>query len=696
MHFLRRNFEPVAIAAICLAMGLVLGACSDADGDGSEGGIQTQESGRLLVQPPSIAFAQVELGQTVTEDVTITNIHGSESLSLFDITLKARDGGTAEDLELLNKPADDFELGANQSVTLQIAYTATGRANAAQLEIISSDPNYTREEPFTLNIDTQANSPEIAVSPEVVRFPRLPAGQSQERTLYIRNFGSAPLIIYDVGYSGGSEFSIDPVAGSQIVLDPYELALAEQNPERYELAVKVHYAADGSGGAGGEIRIESNDPSGQSDESGRGIKIVDVQANAQSPCILVNGTTRNFGPVPIGAVYPDVVSMTNCGSQPLVVSGIEITANSADDEFSLDLGEWAVDSTGSLGAEITIIPGARETFQVNYGPLQVGSDTGTVLITSNDPAQPELELDLVGRGSDGLCPVATVGAKVRGVSSAPRATISAAPLDYIVLDGSASTDPDGQVLNYEWTVLEVPEGTNIELGPASGDINDSDQSKREFRALLAGTYKFGLEVVDNEGFRSCNQAVATVVAIPNEQIHIELTWTNPEDFDETDENGSDLDLHLVKMGPGTWFESPYDVYFRNTNSSGGGIWNPGSPSLDIDDTDGLGPENIQFDDPVNCQWYAVGVHYYRQAFGTAYATIRIYINEQPVFEIPIRALEVGNHFWDVARIHWNQGATPGFHVYPVDEIIPAKPAGQAPAVTESMINSGLCTAQGLY
>ncbi len=695
MQSLTRNLGRWALVMLSICV-LGLAACGSNNGNGGGGNIQDQSSGLIMVQPFSVNFSQVDIGTTASEDVTITNVHDSDSLTIYSVKMKAREGGTAEDLELKNVPDANTKLGPGESTIMQVEYTAHGQANAAVIEIVSSDPTYTRKDPYTLNVDTLGNRPQVAVDPEVVRFPRLAPGNSSDQTVYVRNYGTAPLIIYTAAYSGGSDFRIDAPTQDQIVLDPYDATKAEDNPDRYELAIPVHYAPTGDGGDSGEIMIESNDTQGQTTDNGHGITTVDVQANAQAPCILVDGTTRHFGQVPIGGEALDVVSMTNCGSQTLDVSNIEISQNSADDEFGLELSGWDVNGDGQLDNDVSIAPGDTETFVLKYDPIQVGSDTGTVVISSNDPTQPNLELELVGRGSDGQCPEAVVTAKVRGVSASPRPTVSAAPLDYVILDGSQSSDPDGHITEYKWTTLHVPDGAQIQLGPTAEDTGDTDPSKREFRTLIAGTYKFGLDVIDNQGFHACNQAVATIVATPNEKIHVELTWTNPKDPDETDDSGSDVDIHLVKMGPGKWFEAPYDVYFRNPNtgaSGQNGIWNPESPSLDIDDRNGAGPENIQLDDPANCEWYAVGVHYYRQLYGTAYATVRIYINQNLVYEQINKPLQQGGEFWDVARIHWDQGPAT---VFDVDTLMPVAPISQAPTVTDAMKSSGLCTTEGLY
>src|SRR5690606_11993620 len=85
---------------------------------------------------------------------------------------------------------------------------------------------------------------------------------------------------------------------------------------------------------------------------------------------------------------------------------------------------------------------------------------------------------------------------------------------------------------------------------------------------------------------------------------------------------------------------------------------PENPSLDIDDKDGEGPENINIDDPNPCAWYAVGLHYFDdQGLGPSFATVRIFINGQRRFEKINVHLEVGGvasgDFWEVALIHWD-------------------------------------------
>ena len=683
---------------LSLLLGLVVG-CGNC-----ESSTDAAESGQILISPDPIAFAQVPIGTSEDLVVLVLNV-ASEPLTLFDVVLEGRDGGSTTGLELVERPDVPFEIDADGQTQFLLRYTPQEGQTAprARLRFPSTDARFTRDEPKVVNIDALGNEPRIEVIPNSVRFPRLPPGEREEQTVRLRNVGSAALKIWEEpAYSGGEDFRLTPPQGRTY---PIELAIwdadaAQNDPLGYEVEMLVGYAPVGNGADSGEILLVSNDPSGAIESSEgeiRATRVIDINANADAPCILVDGITRNFGQVPIGNASAEVVTVSNCGTQPLRISEIALTANSPDQEFELDLAGWDANDDGVLDTAVVMQPNQEEKFFLKYTPTGVGSDTGTVTIFSNDPIQEELELDLIGRGSEGICPIAQAGAYIRGVNSTPRQSISAAPLQYVVLDGSASSDEDGRVVEYNWEVVEFPPGgAPPRLDCVTEDPTCMDDSKREFRLLTAGEYVVELTVRDNEGFENCGDPARVIIrAVPQEKVLIELTWTNPEDPDETDEVGSDVDLHLVKMGPGNWFETPYDIYFRNPNNSAGnetnGIWNPESPSLDIDDRDGGGPENIQMDDPANCEWYAVGVHYYRQLFGTAYATIRVYINANLVYEAINKPMTRGGQFWDVARIHWDSG-----QVYNYDNVFDSAPASMSPDVIPAMAASGLCTAQDLY
>jgi hypothetical protein len=164
---------------------------------------------------------------------------------------------------------------------------------------------------------------------------------------------------------------------------------------------------------------------------------------------------------------------------------------------------------------------------------------------------------------------------------------------------------------------------------------------------IAGSYRFELRVYDGD-VESCAPATVFVRATADEDVHIQLVWETPSDTDPSDTFGTDFDLHY-KRSTGVWNMAPGDIYWQNKTSDWG---NPGpedDPSLDIDDTDGAGPENINHNNPTN-DTYSIGAHYYAdKGFGTSIATVRIYLNGALEAERTM-TLQTTGTFWHVADL----------------------------------------------
>jgi hypothetical protein len=64
------------------------------------------------------------------------------------------------------------------------------------------------------------------------------------------------------------------------------------------------------------------------------------------------------------------------------------------------------------------------------------------------------------------------------------------PKDSVVLDGSASTDPDGSIAYYQWSKI---------AGPASCGIVEPNRATTVVRSLVLGVYRFELTIKDNSG-----------------------------------------------------------------------------------------------------------------------------------------------------------------------------------------------------
>jgi hypothetical protein len=200
------------------------------------------------------------------------------------------------------------------------------------------------------------------------------------------------------------------------------------------------------------------------------------------------------------------------------------------------------------------------------------------------------------------------------------------------LDGTQSVTPNGP-LSYQWTVQQ-PVGSQTVFFP------HANSPQPTFEANVAGTYTFGLETTSGNELGTCKTAQYTVNVTADQAIHIELLWDTPNDPDQTDEGpeaGADLDLHLLHPyaggpdidgdgEPDGWFDQPFDCFWFNDQPNWSSL-NPlidDDPSLDRDDTDGAGPENVNRNGPINGDTYRIGAHYWNDhRFGPSLVTIRV-------------------------------------------------------------------------
>jgi hypothetical protein len=151
-------------------------------------------------------------------------------------------------------------------------------------------------------------------------------------------------------------------------------------------------------------------------------------------------------------------------------------------------------------------------------------------------------------------------------------------------------------------------------------------------------------------------------------IRIELTWNT---------NGTDLDSHFIAPDHLMW-DPLYDCHTANKNPDWDGIGGSGTagdPLLDVDDTDGLGPENITLVQPPFNGFYGYKVHYqnHDECVEPTEATVKIWINDVQVAiynhtfdclegydESGLRGTTADPSIWDCACIEWPSGnVTPG-------------------------------------
>jgi hypothetical protein len=352
--------------------------------------------------------------------------------------------------------------------------------------------------------------------------------------------------------------------------------------------------------------------------------------------------------------------MENCSAtSDLNVTSVDVCTTVADGSCDPASPIYAI-KDGSLpaglpGANAIIGPQDTASFVLTYTPEDLSVSTGDLTVKSDDPAKSTLTVPIVGKGTNNACPQAVAEAKLSDGTRWETA-LNTIPLKTIQFRASNSVDVDGTVDRYEWNVVQRPTNSTARMTPSANVAEPS------LFLDLAGDYVIELIVYDDNGTESCgDQAIINIRATPDEDVHIQLVWDTPTDSDQTDAFGTDIDLHFLHPN-GAWNQTPFDVYWQNPTSDWGNPGGSDDPSLDIDDTDGSGPENVNMQEPTAGLSYAVGVYYYADnGYGPSYATIRIYVRGTEAYEYRDMFLPRTGTFWYAATITWPTGAVAGIN-----------------------------------
>lgn len=647
----------------CFTLGLMalfaVAGCDDED-------FGSTETPTLQVDPQAgFIFSKLAAGESAERAVDIVNI-GSGTLILRSIGLEdeSSSGGEFTLFQMIDGrqegPQRIVEIAPNARATFLVAYAAADDSpfpDRGALVFESNDPSSIAN---IVPIVTGGAGGEIDVRPQTIDFGRVEAGQEAAQQLTVRNNGVSDLIVDGFSTNGSPDFSAR--------LDGRELIGALNPPivigSGEQIVVDVIYAPPALGPDQGALIISSNDDN-------RPEISVTLTANGAAACIRVTPDSIEFGAALLvenrAVETPNRQGMTiaSCGSSALRVDRIEFEGSEAFGLFEMPMVEEGEPLIALPAADEELLPSAD--LIVGFWPTELLAFGGTMLVYSNAPDSPT-RVQLFGRGVDNACPTPAAAITEYAVQ----------PLEIVTLDGSLSIDDGGEVREWRWEVVERPSGSVSEpverfedpRRPADGgEADDTTTPTAQFFVDLAGRYEIHLRVVDNLGQASCDPEVQRIVieARPDKDLHIQMVWSTPADPDEADEYGTDLDLHLRhEDSAGAWGQNAdgWDCYFANGSPEWGTADVVDNPTLDIDDTNGAGPENINLSRPEDDVVYDVGVQYFRASsvFNVqgndptiehlSYATIRIYVRGDLIAEYVDQEMSTVSQMWWVASVRW--------------------------------------------
>jgi hypothetical protein len=237
-----------------------------------------------------------------------------------------------------------------------------------------------------------------------------------------------------------------------------------------------------------------------------------------------------------------------------------------------------------------------------------------------------------------VCPPAGLTVGFNGTSGTPTITPADASTSISVsTSGYAIGGTTNSTVNGYWFI--VIGGTLRAWGIITVSGGAYSAEVPLFCGQQAIVYRF-----DNTAGHSYWYVSATLTGCATASFRAQLTW-------DTGPSGSDLDLHLVRPGGST--NTSNDCYYANCTPSDtpldwGAAGAAGNPLLDVDNTQGYGPENITLSG-AETGTYRVIIRNFNNVAST-HATVKIYFNDVEQFRLTSVAMDPPNTYWTVANV----------------------------------------------
>jgi len=339
----------------------------------------------IEVTPASVDFGEVEVGQSLTENLQVSNI-GSTPLEVFSIYLT----GSSE-FSLLTSGLPGT-IGSSGYRPVHVTYTPVDdQPDAATLVILSDDPDEPTVEVELAGVNVPL--PEIDLSTWTIDFGDVKVMDTVEVGTTIHNLGPGDLEIQGCSLSTTSAFWFAENPTGSVV------------PPGGSVALGVTFRPDAVGPYSATVTIHSND-------LGEPTATVDLLGEGAEPEVWVTPASWDFFTLPVGCEETVEIEIVSNGTVPLTLQHYTFGSTPVG-VMTLDATE--LDDLLNSGADLAA--GDALVVEVSFVPVDLAEYEGALVLHSDDPAQPQLEVSLVGEGG-----------------------VSAYVQDYYVQDAASPTD----------------------------------------------------------------------------------------------------------------------------------------------------------------------------------------------------------------------------------------------------------------
>ncbi len=233
---------------------------------------------------------------------------------------------------------------------------------------------------------TGGNTARWDATPSSVSFSQVPIGQVGTQVVSITNVGGGTLSLRDVKLSddSASAFSIE---GSCLSTEALE--------ENESCGLTVTYEPFDEQSHSGVITMNTNDPTIE------GLARIPITTQGVGGELFVNPPAVNFHQTPADSFDYEYVEIYNVGAAPLHIEEIFVSSGANIFEVSFPEERTAdMDSDGDTHPAVLEHNDDPILLRVTFRPEDWDPAFGTIMIITNDPFDPEYELDLRGNSGD--------------------------------------------------------------------------------------------------------------------------------------------------------------------------------------------------------------------------------------------------------------------------------------------------------
>ena len=273
---------------------------------------------------------------------------------------------------------------------------------------------------------------------------------------------------------------------------------------------------------------------------------VDLTGTGVMPEIEVSFVSLDYGDVEVGSSLIFPVTIANIGTAPLTVSSIEFAVGNSE--------EFSITNSPALPAEVAV--GSTVQLELTYTPVDAGTDSGTLVIASNDSDEPTLSLDLTGTGV--VLEIVEVGVD-RDSDDAEEYDSGMVELTSIDLDFAQ------RIVGVRFNGMDIPPGATILDAYV-------ELTSRQFRKKPTSIDIQGEAVDNSETFSSSSWSISSRSTTVASMNWILAVWDEGERYQSPDitsiiqeivdrpgwANGNSLGL-IFEMGTGKRAARSYDI-----------------------------------------------------------------------------------------------------------------------------------------